>query len=154
MSCLCPRAITFQGQVVADGEVGEVFLLFSPGGEKLWVPGWEPEFLYPSGTDWAQGQIFRTREETGEAVWIVTRLDHAQHTVEYHRVEPRRYVARIEVNCRPTHDHRTRVAVAYSFIGLSEKGNQEIDAMTQHAYDAKMGRWTAWINNHLASRGR
>jgi hypothetical protein len=41
------------------------------------------------------------------------------------------------------------VTVAYTFVGLSDGGNQEIAAMTQQAYDEKMGRWQNWIDAHL-----
>jgi hypothetical protein len=148
------RASTFVGQITADASVGAVFPLFSPQGERLWVPGWDPEILHPAGNDWREGQVFRTREEMGEAIWVITRLDQAQHRVEYHRVEPGRYVAHIAVGCKELPGRRTQVSTAYSFVGLSEVGNQDIAAMTQEAYDAKMSRWSTWVNQHLASPGR
>jgi hypothetical protein len=152
MGAFKPHAITLRGVVATAGEVDEVFPLYSPLGEKLWVPGWDPELLYPEGVEWAEGQIFRTREETGEAVWIVTRLDRAGHEAAYHRVEPGRYVARIEVACRAAGDGGTRTTIAYTFIGLSARGNRDIDAMSQEEYAAKMARWGAWIDGCLASR--
>jgi len=156
MSAFRPRATAFRGRLLVRGEVADVFPLFSPEGEELWVPGWVPEYLHPdpAETKWAQGQIFRTHEEMGEAIWVVTRLDRAQHRVEYHRVEPGRYVAHISVDCRPLPSRWTEVSTAYSFIGLSEIGNGEIAAMTQQAYDAKMSRWSEWIARHLVTRGR
>jgi hypothetical protein len=145
------RTVTFRGRLVAAAAIDEVFPLFSPEGEKLWVPGWEPEFLHPPDPAWEEGQIFRTREETGEAVWVVTRLDRGEHRAEYHRVEPGRYVARVEVRCRPLDERRTEVSTAYTFVGLSESGNREIAAMTREAYDAKMSRWSDWIGRCLRS---
>ena len=147
-----PRAVTLRGSLVAEAEVGVVFPLFSPEGERVWVPEWDPELLHPPGVEWEEGQIFRTQEERGEAVWVVTRLDRAERHVQYHRVEPGRYVAHIVVRCRPLADRRTEVETAYAFVGLSEAGNREIDAMTQAAYDAKMSRWSEWIARHLAGR--
>jgi len=126
-----------------------VFPLFSPVGEKLWVPGWDPELLHPAGTEWAEGLVFRTREERGDAIWIVTRLDRPAHDVEYHRVEPDRYVARIHVHCVAAGQAATDASVEYEFIGLSESGNAEIAAMDEPGYAAKMARWTQWINDHL-----
>lgn len=152
MSTFEPHTATFRGQMLVTGEAAVVFPLFSPAGEESWVPGWAPEYLYPAETRWAEGQVFRTQEPMGEAIWVVTRLDREQHRVEYHRVEPGRYVARIAVGCRPLPDKRTEVSTAYSFIGLSEAGNREIAAMTQQEYDAKMSRWTEWTARHLAAR--
>jgi hypothetical protein len=143
-----PRACTLRGGFAVRGPVETVFPLFSPDGERKWVPGWDPEILHPP-TGWEQGQIFRTREERGDAVWVITRLDRARHEVEYHRVEPGRYVAHIEVRCHAVSDRETEVTTAYSFIGLAAAGNEDIAAMTQAAYDAKMSRWAEWIELSL-----
>ncbi len=144
--------VALRGQLALSADADRVFPLFSPVGERQWVPGWSPELLHPPGVEWAEGQVFRTREDTAEdVVWIVTRLDPAEHRVEYRRVVPGRYVATVEVRCRAEGDRRTRVDVSYSYVGLSEAGNREIDAMSQPAYDEKMARWQGWIEAHLAS---
>ncbi len=140
------RSIRLAGAITLAGPVDEVFQLFSPLGEKQWVPGWNPELLHPPGALWEEGLIFCTKEEMGDAIWIVTRLDHARHEVEYHRVEPERYVARIRVHCAAVAERTTEVSTSYEFIGLSDRGNSEIAAMTPDSYAEKMARWTAWIN--------
>lgn len=138
------------GALSCGGPIERVFELFSPLGERAWVPGWDPELLHPPDVAWAQGQIFRTREEWGEAIWVVTRLDREAWQVEYHRVEPQRYVARVRVGCTRLAPGRTAVDVAYAFVGLSPAGNEEIRAMTDEAYAGKMQRWQRWIDAYLA----
>lgn len=138
---------TFSGTISVRGAVDAVFELFSPLGERAWVPGWDPALLHPPGVDWAEGQIFRTKGEKGDAIWIVTRLDRAGHFVEYHRVEPDRYVARVRVTCAAAHDAPTSVSVSYSFLGLSREGSDEILAMTDAEYEEKMRRWQRWIGD-------
>ena len=123
MSAFKARSATLKGRVHVTGDVRDVFPLFSPEGEKLWVPEWAPEYLCPAEPAWVEAQIFRTREAMGEAIWVVTRLDQAQHRVEYHRVEPDRYVAHITVSCLPLPDRTTEVTTEYSFVGLS-RGRQ------------------------------
>jgi len=134
MSRFSPKSIHLYGAISLSGSVEEVFPLFSPQGERLWVPGWDPELLHPPGTDWAEGMIFRTVEEMGEAIWLVTRLEREAHKVEYVRVEPGRYVARVAVSCSAVGDRLTEAATSYEFIGLSEVGNAEIAGMTQESY--------------------
>ena len=145
MSGFCAAVQTFTGALEVEGPVGEVFALFSPQGERQWVPGWDPEFVHPSVSFWGAGQVFRTREESGEAVWVIAALEDDEHQVEYYRVEPARYVAHITVRCRETAAGRTRVTTSYSFTGLSEAGNRIIAAMTPAEYEAKMARWQGWI---------
>lgn len=149
-----PKSTLLQGAINLNGAIDEVFKLFSPQGEKLWVPGWEPELLHPPGVDWQEGMIFRTTEEFGPAIWTVLRLDHLHHEARYFRSEVNRYVALVEVRCRVASNRATQAIVTYEFIGLSEKGNAEIEAMTQVDYQGKMARWTKWINEYLATRSR
>ena len=145
-------SVELTGRLMVSAPVGETFELFSPEGERLWVPGWAPELLHPPGAQWEKGLIFRTQEERGEAVWVVTALDRKRHAVEYYRVEPGRYVARIRVRCQVTQPEKTDVAVTYTFVGLSDAGNRDIAAMSEAAYEQKLKRWQDWIETHLRSR--
>lgn len=148
-----PRAIALQGVFRLHCASPTAFELFSPLGEKAWVPGWDPELLHPPGATWERGLLFRTREERGDAVWIVTALDRERHAVEYQRVEAGRYVARVGVDCRGGSD-QSEVEVRYAFVGLSDTGNADIAAMSEAAFEEKMQRWERWIGAHLArSRG-
>jgi hypothetical protein len=140
----------FAGHFSIHAPISSVFELFSPLGERAWVPDWNPELLHPSGVSWARGQIFRTQEERGDAIWIVTCLDRDSHDVEYHRVEPHRYVARVRVRCVSSEAAGTDVATEYGFVGLSAEGNDEIAAMTAESYAEKMNRWQRWISVHCA----
>ncbi len=146
-----PAMAAFTGKIVLPADVERVFPLFSPLGEKAWVPGWDPRLLHPPGSEWEEGMIFLTREEEGDAVWIVTRLDRPSHEVVYHRVEAGRYVARIKVRCRDLGGRKTEATVVYAYVGLSEDGNRDLMAMTSKEYGAKMGRWRKWIQSALAA---
>jgi len=146
-----PRASTFRGRIRLSGPVAKIFPLFSPLGEKNWVPGWDPELLHPPGVPWAEGLIFRTVEESGPAIWVVSQLDGMRHRVTYHRVEPTLYVARVDVSCEPAPEGVTEVSTVYGYVGLTEEGNRRIGAMTGAEYGAKMERWTSWLERFLAS---
>lgn len=150
MSEFVANSIELSGGFVVAGPVEQVFELFSPLGEKLWVPEWNPELLYPPGASWARGLIFRTQEEKGEAVWVVTALEREAHEVEYHRVESERYVAHVRVACMASADGRTQVTTTYAFVGLSPEGNADIALMTNEIYAEKMKRWERWISESLA----
>jgi hypothetical protein len=137
------------GEFTSAGPVDVVFNLFSPLGEKSWVPEWDPELLHPPGVTWERGLIFRTKEDRSDAIWIVTHLDHPTHHVEYHRVESNRYLARVEVQCTALSAVETVVETTYEFVGLSNEGNEEISAMTEDGYRRKMTRWRDWIEAYL-----
>jgi hypothetical protein len=143
-------SVELRGGFVVSAPVDAAFELFSPLGEKLWVPGWDPELLHPPGVGWERGLVFRTQEELGEAVWVVTALDRERHDVEYYRVEPGRYVARVRVRCQARGERQTEVSVHYAFVGLSDAGNHEIAAMSQAEFGRKMTRWQGWIDGYLS----
>lgn len=147
-----PKSRTFSGSVTLGVEPTKAFSLFSPVGERQWVPGWEPDLLYPIGVDWAEGQLFCTREESGDAIWVVSRLDKSNWNVLYYRVEPGRYVARIDIRVVPIDDVNSQALIVYSFVGLSEAGNNEIETMSQRAYDEKMRRWSDWLETCLGQK--
>ena len=148
-----PASVEVSGGFTVAAPVEEAFELFSPEGEKLWVPGWAPELLHPPRREWQAGLIFRTQEELGEAIWVVTTLDRARHEVEYYRVEAGRYVARVRVRCQVRGPEQTEATVTYTFVGLSEAGNRDIAVMSEAAYERKMKRWQGWISTYL-SRSR
>ena len=51
------RCAEFAGRFTVTGPIKTVFDLFSPLGERLWVPDWSPELLYPPGAVWAAGRF-------------------------------------------------------------------------------------------------
>jgi hypothetical protein len=145
VTTVTPRARAFTGSLTVAAPIDVAFALFSPEGERLWVPTWNPQPIHPPGVKWAQGQLFRTQEERGEGLWVISRLDRDAHEVEYYRFEPGRYVAHIAVTCAASGPDRTTASVTYEFVGLTDIGNQDIEAMTDDEYVAKMKRWEGWI---------
>ena len=136
-----PLSRTFTGTLRVNEEVSKAFPLFSPLGEKSWVPNWNPDLLYPPDTEWDQGLIFTTEG----AVWVVAALDLSAHTVSYYRVEPDRLVANVRVACRSEGSSPTEVEVRYTFVGLTAAGNEIIGAMTDAEYTQKLANWEKWI---------
>ena len=147
-----PRLAAFQGTVTIPAGASQAFPLFSPEGERAWVPGWNPEILAPRDGAWGEGQIFRTMEESGEATWVVSAMDKKRRRVVYFRVEPARYVAKVEVEVKSRSGGGSEARVVYTFVGLTEKGNADIEAMRATDYEAKMARWSGWIADSLEGR--
>lgn len=143
------HTVTLTGTIVLAAPVDEVFELFSPLGEKKWVEGWNPQILFPKGGTWNQGMVFRTFSPGQEATWIVAELDLHAHRVVYYRVEPARLVARVEVRCRALAADRTEATIVYSYVGLTQAGNDHLAEWTDAAYKAKMDRWEGVINEYV-----
>lgn len=140
------HGVTFNGAFTLEIPVDEAFPLFSPLGEKIWVPDWDPELLFPPGETWCPGLVFRTQEESGPALWVVHSLSMDARRVVYYRLEPELYAARIEVHCRALSENACEVSTTYGYVGLSDAGNAAIRSMTRDAYDEKMARWKKWLS--------
>lgn len=140
---------SFEGRIVLQGPIARVFPMFSPMGEKAWVPGWNPEILHPPNETWSEGLVFRTVEESGPATWVVNRFEPESHHVVYHRLEPEHYVARVEVTCRALTNTTTEATVRYTFVPLTRAGAAAIASMSDDSYKEKMARWQRWIDQAL-----
>ena len=120
-----------------------LFPLFSPEGERLWVPGWEYENLMGT-TRLHADYVFRTKSHdhaADEAVWIVKNYEPDAYRVQYYKIEPGEKVGVISVHCHPTDHRSTRVEVTYTYIGLSDSGNHFIQRFTRPAYEEFIAEW-------------
>jgi hypothetical protein len=145
------KAISHTGTIRLAGPVEKVFPLFGPVREKDWAPGWDPEIIYPTGSEVAEGMVFRTRDKSGETFWVITHFDAAQHVIAYANVTPGYIVNRIHIHCRPVSANETDCSVTYAYVALSEHANNFIDHMDDKAYAAKMQHWQEAINHRLTT---
>jgi hypothetical protein len=89
--------------------------LFTPEGERAWVPGWDPH--HHSDT------VFTTHE----TIWVVLETGDA-HTVRYARVTPGRHAGTVEVRCR---DDGT-ATVTYELTALAPGALDDFDPGLAH----------------------
>lgn len=135
---------------VVTRPVEEVFPLFSPEGERLWVPDWEYENLMGT-TELSEGYVFLTANHdhaSGQAVWIVKRYDPSAHKVEFYKVEPGVKVGQVIIRCRE-HVDGTEVAVTYEYRALSERGREFVEGFTEEVYRAFIGEWKELLERYL-----
>lgn len=140
-----PASITLAGSFHVEAPVEEAFPLFSPKGEEAWVAGWKAEILYPEGAEWECGLVFRTRKGESETIWFVTELDRQAHRVGYHRVEAGMTAVMLRVECEEAGASQTRVSVRYTFVGISEAGNEAVLHRSQREFDEWMQEWESSI---------
>lgn len=123
--------------------VDRLFPLFSPEGEKRWVPGWDYENIMGT-TELAEDYVFLTRSHdhvATKAIWLTKRYDPTTYHVQFYRVEPGVKVGIVTVHCTPQAEALTRVWVSYEYIALSEKGREFIAGFTPEVYKAFIGEW-------------
>ena len=135
--------------------VSELFPLFSPEGEKYWVPGWEYQNVMGT-TDLSEDYVFLTKSHdhgTTDAIWLVKKYEREAHLVEFYRIEPGDKVGLVKVKCTELAAGRTEVEVTYRYIALSETGERFISGFTAEAYKEFIGEWQELLRDYFASKG-
>ena len=114
--------------------------LFTPAGERGWVPGWDPEF--PSGEAASPGTTFTTHG--GRTFWVIA--DATEDSMRYARITPGVHAGTVEVRCEPAGDG-TRAHVTYDLTGLADA-----DAVDRFAADvpAMLTEWERLIAASLS----
>ena len=140
---------------VVSQPVERIFPLFSPEGEKLWVPGWDYENIMGT-TDIFEDYVFLTKNHdhaSSTAIWLVKRYDPGSYFVQFYKVEPGDKVGIVTVQCSKQNDELTHVQVSYEYIALSERGLSFIEKFTKDAYEEFIGEWEKLLLIHYESKG-
>jgi hypothetical protein len=135
--------------------IEELFPLFSPEGEKHWVPGWGYENLMGT-TELSEDYVFLTRSHdhgTKEAIWIVKRYDPGSHFVQYYKIEPEDKIGVVTVKCAGLEPARTEVQVTYKYTALSKAGERFVSEFTEAVYEDFIGEWQRLLLTYFESNG-
>ena len=128
------KRVQLHGSVPVPLPPDEAFDLFTPEGERAWVPGWEPRF--PAGDDLAPGTTFLTHEQT---IWVIA--DRSPSSVRYARVTPGVHSGTVEVRVEAA-DGGTRAQVSYDLTAL---GDPAVLDRFASDFDAMLAEWERLI---------
>jgi hypothetical protein len=119
------RRFVCQGSFVLPLLPSEATELFTPLGERRWVPDWEPEF--PAGLpddDTDPGTVFTTTAHGHTTVWVVA--DRNEFLVRYARVTRDLSAGTVSVECRPA-PSGSEVVVTYHLTAMSAHGQRVVE---------------------------
>jgi hypothetical protein len=145
------KSVSYTVEFLMNQTAGVLFPLFSPEGEKLWIPGWDYENVMGK-TGLHENYVFLTKSHdhgVSEAIWIVSKYLPEEYTVQYYKIEPGEKIGVVTVRCDQADHTSTRVEVTYKYIGLSESGNQFIEQFTKKDYDDFIGEWKVLLESYF-----
>jgi hypothetical protein len=134
--------------------VADLFPLFSPEGEKRWVPDWDYENVMGT-TELSEDYVFLTKNHdhgTTDAVWIVKEYDAKLHFVQFYKIEPDDKVGLVTVKCEGLDSERTEVQVSYKYLALSATGEKFVSEFNESAYEEFIGQWQILLSNYFRSK--
>lgn len=145
-----PIHVEVSHRIIVRAGARETLELFTPEGERAWVPDWEPRFLHPEDGRTVRGGVFVSREPDGdETVWMVAEYDPRSARARYARITPGRRAAHVSIECEPVDRGTTRVTVSYELTSLSPAGDAEVSEWTEEWFAAHIDEWARRINDHL-----
>lgn len=134
-------------------EPAEALPLFTPEGERAWVPGWDPEPVHaPAGSLSREGAVFRTTHGGEETVWLVQRVDASEGAADYVRITPGNRLGTVHVRCAADGNGGSIVEIGYRLTALSPAGADALDAITPEVFEADIRGWQEAIEEFLARR--
>lgn len=135
--------------------IKDLFPLFSPEGEKYWVPGWDYENVMGT-TELSEDYVFLTKahdHRTKDAIWIVKKYDPRSHFVQFYKIEPGDKIGVVTVKCSEQEAERTNVEVTYKYIALSATGEGFVSEFSESIYEKFIGEWQTLLSNYFRSKG-
>ncbi len=135
------RTLRRTGTLKVAAPLDQAFPFFTPDGERLWVPDFDPEYLHPLSGEQGVGAIFTTRHGGEDTLWMVLRFSPQGGVAEYARVTPGSRRGTITVTLAPVNANTTEATVTYDLASTSAEGDAVLEAMTEDVYASMLADW-------------
>jgi len=123
-------------QFLAHGTLDEIAPLFGADKERVWAPGWNPQFVYPlpapddKEPKDKEGMVFAVDHGHHRAIWLNTEFDLVNGRVTYAYVIPDAMVTLIRLRLTPA-GQTTRVNVIYQRTSLSPQADEHVRRLAE-----------------------
>lgn len=127
--------------------------LFGADEERVWAPGWDPQFLYPRPAHDQAGMVFQVSHGERTSTWVNTAFDLAGGHIQYAYVLADAMATLIDIRLQRAGADKTHVNVVYERTALRPEANGHVQHFA--ANDAKAGKeWEEQINGYLAKQAK
>lgn len=131
----------------ANGQMEKVAPLFGAERERVWAPGWNPQFVHPLPARDEEGMVFSVAHGHLRATWVNTELDLKNGRIQYVYMIPDALVTVITLQLRPEGE-KTQVEVEYDRTALSAEADEHVRQLAEG--DRKSGpEWEKQVNGYL-----
>jgi hypothetical protein len=134
-----------------DISIEKIFPLFSPEGEKLWVPDWDYINIMET-TNISENYVFLTKTHdhaTTNAIWIINKYEPQSYFIQFYKIEPKDKIGIVTIKCFKLASVRTNVRVTYEYISLSQNGEKFISEFNESIYEKFINEWQILLSNYF-----
>jgi hypothetical protein len=141
------------GSFELERPVSAAFGLFTPEGERSWVPGWDPH--YPAGqVSEEPGTVFSTTAAGVQTTWLVIKIDRDGHTASYARLTPGQHAGSVHVRLEALDSGGSQVHVSYDMTRLADAPEAALATYDPKGFGAMLDEWQALIRDYLSKESR
>jgi len=134
-------------EFTVHGPMETVVQLFGADKERVWAPGWNPQFLHPIPANDEQGMVFTAAHDHLQSVWVNTEFDTKSGRIQYVYVIPDALATVITLQLTPN-GKETKVEVEYDRTALSAEADRHVRHLGDG--DRKSGpEWEKQVNGYL-----
>lgn len=123
--------------------------LFTPEGEREWVPGWDPDYG-DEGPSERQGTFFKTSAHEVETLWLINELDMSAGRAAYSRFTPGRHAGIVSIRCEATSSSTSDVHVTYDMTLLPGADPSHMSGYRGHRFVEMMSSWKEMLTDCLS----
>ena len=127
--------------------------LLCPVREAEWTEGWLPDLVISSSGIAERDCIFITPEESGKAIWYVTRHEPQNWFVEMLKIVPGVTACRLEIQLTQNGEE-CFADVTYSHTSIGGEGDEFVARFTADSYQRFMEIWEKELNHFLKTGSR
>lgn len=139
------------GQFVVELPAAQAIGLFTPEGERAWVPDWNP--AYASGEPCeAPGTVFTTDTGGVYTIWVIIEIDRVANAAAYARVTPGRHAGTVRVRCVDGAQGTSIVTVDYDMSPLDGGDPADLHVYGTVGFNNMMDEWARAVAAHLETR--
>jgi hypothetical protein len=114
---------------------------FTPEGERVWAPEWNPIYPAASEDDTAVNVVFVTGGHGHDTVWVV--VDSSDRAMRYAQVVPGVRAGTVNVQCLPD-GQATRAEITYDLTALTHAAQAALQHFAD-GYDDFLREWERLI---------
>ena len=136
--------IRHSGTVNVGAPPAQAFPLFTAAGERIWVPGWDPDVMW-GGNGNHPGAVWTTMVGEETTIWVVVDFSVEDQHARYARITPGVKAGTVEVRARDDGRGGSAVEVTYELTALGEAGNRDLAGFDEDQFKKMLVEWEGLI---------